>query len=129
MFDGNPRLPPGAARLMRLAGYLDDLDPARFSLSWWVIRQPHCGTVCCAVGHAAMLPEFRAQGLNFGGFCSLEPTYDGLTSWSAVQAFFEITAAEANRLFSLYEYPDGARTPPRMVAARIRELVTEAAHV
>lgn len=144
MFDGLEQRPAGQRRLLRLADRLDRIDPKRFALEHWVSsgscvpsldddEQPSCGTVCCAVGYAAMLPEFKAEGFSLAseddhafptyvvdrpGF--FPAYYDG---YRAVAKFFEITGEDAEMLFWDWWRYRLKKTKPSEVAARIREFV------
>lgn len=57
------------ARLLRLADFLDTLEPARFDfnrwvgLSWGGKEDLSCGTTACGLGWATTIPEFRELGL------------------------------------------------------------------
>lgn len=119
-------------RLLRLADYLEDvvakLPAERFDMNNWATPTPHCGTACCAVGHACSIPEFQAAGLAMSideeghGEPVIRPD-DGsmFSSWQAVEAFFGITHREAACLFDAGRYFAGVR--PQEVAARIRQFV------
>lgn len=55
-----------AARLLRLADFLDALPEDRFSFDVWASydwTDSQCGTSACALGWATTIPEFRALGL------------------------------------------------------------------
>ncbi|MDP9155314.1 MAG: hypothetical protein M3O74_13800 [Pseudomonadota bacterium] len=92
-----------------------------------------CGTVACAVGHAALIPEFQALGLkmvrdvtpdqfDFGAL----PFFDGKVSWAAVHAFFDIDEDWADYLFMGTRYDSSPS--PNQVAARIREVIADELH-
>lgn len=57
------------SRLLRLADFLDTLDPARFNFDRWVgpdwqgRDDLSCGTTACGLGWATTIPEFRELGL------------------------------------------------------------------
>ncbi len=112
-----------AERLLRLADHLDTVPPELFDLAHWGSRVP-CGTVCCAVGHACLMPEFQAAGFRAvwdeDGF---EPEFSGLTDWDATELFFGIGHVTALCLFSAQSYPVGAPATAAQVAARIRAFV------
>lgn len=71
-----------AVRLLTLAAYLETLKPSQYSHdsyysvpSTWGFRTrykadgaPQCGTVACALGHAAVCGAFRDAGLRVGTF-------------------------------------------------------------
>lgn len=83
-----------------------------------------CGTAACAVGWAAINPEFRAQGFTLKrepGASHLQPSYGGRSGWSAVDAFFELSGKDADILFSGSSYI--GTVLPSHVAARIRYAV------
>lgn len=124
-----------ADRLLRLADYLETvvakLPPEQFHMAQWGIRDPDCGTACCAVGHAAAIPEFRAAGLSLEWETGdAEPVFGDCFGWRAVCKFFGLAFIEAEPLFSPTYYfdCDGREVPaneitPGMVAARIRDYV------
>jgi hypothetical protein len=119
-------------RLLRLAKRLDNI-PARsrkanhehphFDMSDWM-REGDCGTAACAVGHACLLKEFNKQGLRIekADDGHWTPVFDGVKSWFAVTTFFGLKQGHASRLFSAECY---TKPTPKLVAARIRELVAE----
>ncbi|HET8687037.1 MAG TPA: hypothetical protein VFM18_10285 [Methanosarcina sp.] len=82
------------------ASYL--LRPRHFSLASW-----RCGTVACAIGHAASRRNFQKEGFCWekDGFTSNFPKYSGEYGWSAVAKFFDISPAQASALFGMYSYP------------------------
>lgn len=147
MFDGNPGIPIGHQRLLVLANRLDSVNPNRFRITTWAIGQdpgldetgqPACGTVCCACGLAAMMPEFADLGLTLVNTSDSdiwgdlwEVAFGNAKSWTAVEAFFDLTYSEAYEFFNQDSYPHRSRTKPAEVAARIREFVGAkvAAHV
>lgn len=57
------------ARLLKLAAFLEQLDPKRFNYRRWVgddwkgAQDLSCGTTACALGWAATMPEFQELGL------------------------------------------------------------------
>lgn len=137
MFDGLEQLPVGQRRLLRLADRLDALRADAFNIRYWVHGesgprdhldleeddQPHCGTVCCAVGYAAMLPEFKAEGLGLEWSADdrrFEPTFAGRMGWGAVIAFFGIPGDVAAELFTWHRYAESISVTADVVAARIR---------
>jgi hypothetical protein len=90
-----------------------------------------CGTAACACGHAAMMPEFQAEGLKLLADCcdnQAVPYFDGLTGWLAVQKFFDLEDHEATELFtkSAYVFSDQAGEAAD-VAKRIRDFIKEQA--
>lgn len=78
---------------------------------------PHnCGCSACACGYAGLDPWFREQG-----FCTTPSgtvTFSGFQSWEAVQAFFDISARIAERLFS-----SGDMTSREDTIARIEDFL------
>ncbi|HEX8894422.1 MAG TPA: hypothetical protein VF783_13920 [Terriglobales bacterium] len=107
-------------RLTQLSTLLRELSPTNpvgFDQTRW-----YCGTSADAIGHACLSRLFTDQGLRLqhNGF-DWEPTYEGMGGWEAVEAFFELSSAEAERLF--YEYPNPVDTTPADVADRIDELL------
>lgn len=114
--------------------------PGRFNLATWAGNPDHpwegkpdlsCGTSACAVGLATTIPEFAAAGLK------LEQLYEGgvglvymdaesghtYNSFHAVQKFFDISASEANRLFSVGSYDSEELTTADEVADRIQSVL------
>lgn len=115
-------------RLLKLADRLERIaakPPKKraFNLFHWFIKGTNCGTQCCAVGEAGMIPEFRELGLKVTG----NPRFKNAEGWQAVVNFFGLNSfAEAYYLFSSYEYPRAFMAPhtgPDEVAERIREFV------
>lgn len=115
-------------RLLTLAARLDRIakrPPKKrsFDLSMWFDNDDPCNTACCAVGEATLIPEFRKLG--FGRTKGAqEPSYKGFISWAAVRFFFDISEDQSHRLFMSTQYQRDAT--PDLVAARIREFVTQA---
>lgn len=119
-------------RLERVAIMLDTLPPKRFDIH--TFASDNCGTVGCAAGHAALLPEFNALGYHLGipkwatknnTVMYKEPsTGYSLYGFSAISAFFDLTELQAEELFHAYAYDDNVTA--RDVAARIRQCIKEA---
>jgi hypothetical protein len=128
-------------RLLKLADFLDTVHPNKFEISSWLntgwrarggcteaeLLDLDCGTTACAVGWACTIPEFKAEGLGFGGIVPM-PTLqmpDGktLTSWEAVREFFGLTQPEALNLFDRGAYATGPYASATTVARKIRLLV------
>ncbi len=90
-----------------------------------------CGTTACAIGHAALIPEFQAQGFKLVRFALPEdegdygamPYFDGRISWEAVNRFFDLDGNWADYLFMSGGYGDNPQ--PKDVAIRIRELIAD----
>ena len=112
-------------RLLRTAQVLEDLskgnpppgDTARFSLKhWW-----KCGTVGCAVGHAAQDPWHQEQGLELTDSIFqpgvYDPIYGGYANIEAVMAFYGVSLKDTRSLFLAYAYERGTAMA---VARRIR---------
>jgi hypothetical protein len=102
--------------------------------------QVHCGAAACACGHAALMPEFRAQGFKLvtpiWGARVAQPFFEGVEGWSAVQRFFGLEHDWASYLFNAehYDEEDGvehfdedeiAIVTPDLVAKRIRAFVKD----
>ncbi len=96
----------GKERLRVLAEHLKTVPARDFSMrQWW------CGTVGCAVGHAASCPALEAEGLTLVP-CKWDtrqgiPEWNGLENWPAVRAFFDLSVSDAENLFSPECYYDG----------------------
>lgn len=112
-------------RLEKMIEMLHDIPKARFDMANWVGND--CGTVACAIGHAAQHPWFRKQGLHLsppklGEFI---PLYKRRENWEAVTAFFDIKDEDAEYLFDGWSYASCMRGKPgpAEVIARIRELL------
>lgn len=122
-------------RMTRLRNYLrDNVRDEKFNLGTWVgtvtkpwkgLQDLSCGTVACAMGHAASIPEFQAAGL------SLKPTYEGsvrgtlvyngLEDFDAAVAFLDIPMSVAVMLFDPESYEDGSHTSRDEVVDNITE--------
>lgn len=119
-------------RLLRLADKLEETGPyegekltkdMRFNLDSWC----QCGTVACAVGHAAYDEWFRRRGLKLETY-DLDyglkvPVYQEWRDDEAVEEFFDIGAHAVEQLFYAQAYPAQSGTRPKTVAKRIREFV------
>jgi hypothetical protein len=119
-------------RLLRLASWLERIaknppKTRKFNLSRWCRRLPKyertgrfskCGTVCCAVGEASLIPEFKQAGFRIP---YKVPKFEGRAGWEAVERFFGLSYHDATYLFMEDSYV--GRTGPDRVAARIREFV------
>lgn len=83
-------------RLLKLAAHLRTVDPEKFIMHSWI-----CGTKACALGHAAMIPEFQKAGLLLT-ILSKENgriTYRGRAGFYAAAAFFEISFTNSKDIF------------------------------
>jgi hypothetical protein len=88
-----------------------------------------CGTAACACGHAAMMPEFQAEGFKLladMSDCQGVPYFEGEIGWRAVEKFFGLENSEASDLFSQSAHSYEGTTPFE-VAQRIREFIKEQA--
>lgn len=121
-----------AARLLRLADYLETVPRDRFDMNRWVgdswggKQDLSCGTKACAMGHAATMPFFRKLGLKLSrfGVGTGVPAIRGVYGLSAAVEIFGIEWAEADYLFggiSLTGSHD--HSTPKQVARRIRQFV------
>jgi len=115
-----------ADRLLKLAQFLKTVNPNNFDMRRW-IKDPNCGTACCAMGWAGSIPEFRLDGLMSGWFKGDDelfyrspegPIYDG---WEVPDKFFEISGEESRYLFDENRYSMGVS--PNTVASRIESFV------
>jgi hypothetical protein len=88
--------------------------------------EPECGYSACAIGHAAMMPEFRSLGLylTYRGTMAgrLIPYFDGEHEWRAVEKFFDINETQAHKLFTDDHY-ESANPSAKEVAKAIRKFV------
>jgi hypothetical protein len=117
-----------AARLLKLAKFLDSVQQKHFNMGWWGYAiDAECGTVACAAGYATTIPEFQAEGLTAPDApCTLQPAYGEFCGFHALGAFFGLTMPEAMNIFLATCYPvAGDRISPAMVAAKIRGFVAE----
>jgi hypothetical protein len=117
-----------ADRLLKLADFLGTLDDKLFDMNQW--RSP-CGTVACAMGWAATIPEFAEAGLKLDREYSY-PEFDYYAGFGAAAAFFEISYDDAVELFSssgyfYYSYRGmgGTQIKPSHVAQNIRDYVDD----
>lgn len=118
---------PNLTRLRILAAWLKTVPPKRFDLSVWSSgrsapgdKRANCGTVGCAVGWGAACPQLRRMGLGLdGGY----PRYGHLSFWEAVEAFFGLSADEAESLFHEDCYTAGRGTRLPTVIKRIESFI------
>jgi hypothetical protein len=97
---------------------LDGLTPDQFDMETWTSK---CGTVCCAAGWAATLPEFVEKGFRLRDG---SPYYDGFWQWNAISKFFDLLPGYSEHLFWGLSYPEENYEPsPEDVASRIRDFV------
>ena len=120
-----------ADRLTRLADFLEsDVKDDVFDMGTWG-RETPCGTVACAFGWAAHIPEFERAGLKKRSYRSLTTGVEHFDIYFgpvcgilAASDFFEISVEQACYLFNDMEYPDSDTcTPVHVVVERIREFV------
>lgn len=103
-------------RLQQMVTMLRELPEETFNLDAWT-----CGTSACAVGWACVNPVFTEQGLKRRHTGA--PEFMGLSSWDAVEAFFELKMHQSSYLFDICEYPKEAGTTPDEVADRIESFL------
>lgn len=121
-------------RLLKLADHLERVvatTPGLWGMYSWAERT-ECGTVCCAMGHACLIPEFAAAGLSLQfdvdedghsyGYPVLSDGRGLHTNIRAAAAFFDIEVEDAQWLFIPDSYDHPGITPGQ-VAGRIRSLV------
>lgn len=122
--DIRPYRASGRERLEKLVEFLESLPPGRLTFLHWYDHGRGC-----AVGLAATLdPWFMAQGLRLEGADSLKdcrPTYDGVSDWAAVAAFFELTIDQAKQLFDRDGYGSDLQPTARRVAEKVRGYLAE----
>lgn len=126
-------------RLKKLAEILSKIkDKEYFFMHNWVTHHgkgaPHltednqlgCGTAACALGYAAMHPEFTRRGLKLRKYSHgsspsrWTPTFEGASTFEAGERFFGITPPQACRIFT-----SQAGNTPRQVAASVRRLIRQ----
>lgn len=103
----------------------------KFNLrSWLDDMTDDCGFSACAIGHAVMDERFNKLGWSLDRFQPqyINPVNDArLTSWDAVETFFDIEYYTAQLLFMERRYLDEFGSPvnatPEMVNARIETLI------
>lgn len=118
----NPISQTPTERLAYLATLLESPLPpnTHFDLSLYYSQRPY-GTVCCALGLAALTPVFKAQGFRMG---SITPTYGGWRGFAAAMHFFGLTYAQVQGFFSIPAYPNAEATTPEEVATRLRQYLS-----
>jgi len=108
-------------RLLVLCNHMERVvasqEPAHFDMGNWYDdeSEPHtCGTVACAFGHAALIPEFNRLGLHAMHPCgSRVPTYyqrlqesgmarcyEASDGFEAAERFFKLSTYDARMLFT-----------------------------
>jgi hypothetical protein len=122
------------SRLLLLAERLEKIAAKppknrKFDLRVW-FRKPNtpsffdpyfCGTTCCAVGEATLIPRFKELGLKYKN--RVGPVFKRYEGFHAAEKFFGISNLEAIKLFTTAFYLDGSETKPDDVASRIRAFV------
>lgn len=75
-----------------------------------------CGTTACAMGLAALLPEFQAMGLKYetventnNEIVPIAVSFAGHEGLSAAESLFDISYSLADSLFTPRDYPSGKR--------------------
>lgn len=94
--------------------------------------KPVCGSAACALGHAALMPEFRKLGLklvyenNVDGEVLGTVKYRGQEDQYAGAAFFGLTLQEAHMLFMLdaYDTEDVETIKPSQVVVMIDRVLS-----
>jgi hypothetical protein len=120
-------------RLLKLADILDLVKEDKFDMNRW---RSSCGTVACAIGHAAGDEYFRDLGLNLmstpafptGHYSEgFVPEFEGEYNINAAAKLFGIAYSEAEWLFLPHSYTQRYiwKVTPSIVAQRIREFVTQ----
>lgn len=121
-------------RLKELTNLLKTIPETNFDLAAWIDSGGSnilnidkqslidCGTVCCAVGWACSHPPFIKQGLHWDE--SDYPAYGESSSWSAVEAFFDIPEEVAIYLFINASY-NIANIKPQDVIDRINDIIED----
>jgi hypothetical protein len=134
-------------RLNMLANFLEhNADKIGFNLANWGIKrgeevakypvpgdgivEVECGTVCCAVGWACLIPAFNDQGFfnTLKYSVHIAPAYRSgdlvFHGWKAICEFFDINHETADRLFleGSYDWKGTALD----VATRIKDLTASA---
>lgn len=120
-------------RLLKLAELLDSVKDEEFNINRW---RSSCGTVACAIGHAAGDKYFQDLGLSFIPPCSYPtgqysegyvPYYDGFSGIEASARLFGITIEDAEYLFlgRSYDLFLTGKVKPSDVAQRLRNYVLD----
>lgn len=123
-------------KLLKLADFLDTVPANRFDFGVWTSHdwnpETHsCGTTACALGWAASMPEFQAEGLRFMEGTGVDGTKypfmryrDRLGAHNAGRAFFGLDSFQFEYLF----IPDADNgmpisAGPQCLASHIRRFV------
>lgn len=96
--------PLAVQRLSTLANFMDNLKLGfrqEFDMTKWRTDKTLCGTVCCAAGWGAHVPEFLALGYRVENkqWSAGIPYFAGETDWMAVKKFFDVTQEQGAKLF------------------------------
>ena len=117
-------------------------QPTKFNMNYWKPDRPEnkqyrqegvCHTACCAAGHAALDPVFRAMGFKL-------PEVANVLSAASVMTFFELSVADTDWLTAPIAYTsssskfkrpdfeqkrvrDSNNITPEMVIERINYLI------
>ena len=114
-----------------LSGWIDEVPADVFGRV--DVRHKDCGAVACAMGHAALDPEFNKQGLTLseeedGEYGEPEYRLDAdswaYSGWEAATEFFDIKGSQSRWLFDNDNYPH-TNVTPLDVAKRITEMLKE----
>lgn len=123
-------------RLVVLETKLRSIPESRFDISTWVgtkelpwggAEDLSCGTVACALGWAATIPEFRELGLRLERREILGTQHAGLVAFEqehgfgAAGKFFDLSLKASLYIFSASNY--ALRPTPTQVADRIAGLI------
>lgn len=129
------------ARLALLAATLETIPEETFDMSTWGRLNPFgqrlkgedevdihtCGTAACALGYATGIPEFKTAGLKLIKYTDESnksyPAFNQFRGVSAGREFFGITHNTATQLFLPEGYNTFGKVTPRMVAAKIYDLL------
>lgn len=113
---------PNIQRLSALAQLLSQPLPANhtFDLGLYYNTGP-CGSVCCALGLAAISPVFQAQGLTLSA--DGVPLYQNTHGIAAASLFFSLPPPIMQHLFWPFSYRRNRPTTPKQVARRIRQFI------
>lgn len=125
-------------RLARAATELDKWGKSKsklqFDMESYYVKDPECGTSCCAAGYLGTLSWFRKEGLKTNKEYN-DIHFGELTDMRALEAFFELpyqhdknwdlmdTGPDERGIEGLFY--DFDLTEPQQVAARIRKLLKE----
>jgi hypothetical protein len=133
-------------RLLKLADFLEELDPKKFNLDVVVVSKkkmtpskdyvykPSCGTAACAMGWCPVVfprlfkysqdwcPNWETGNKSAFLGSILSKKSNELDDFNAVEKEFGLSTSESHYLFMPTEYPKG-RKSAKCVAKRIRSFV------